>query len=113
MIQTSLECCRGGCPWRRDDRSPVIGLRSAGAGCVRYTAGTVAGVTVVAGTLNKERSHLKSTQKVPDTLRSGTIVTARRVFSTPPAINSSPYPNSNLSPHGLTLPSINLTTPAR
>lgn len=45
MIQTSLECCRRGCPWRRDDRSPVIGFEVSGAGCVRYTAGTVAEVT--------------------------------------------------------------------
>jgi hypothetical protein len=47
MIQTSLECCLGGCPWRQGDRSHVIGVGASGAGCVRYTAGTVAGVTNV------------------------------------------------------------------
>lgn len=99
MIQTSLECCLGGCPWRQGDRSHVIGAGASGAGCVRYTTGTVAGVpNVPKGPKEKTRHAINSTQKVPGTLRSAAVVTAQRVLSTPSASNSSPYPNSDLPP---------------
>jgi hypothetical protein len=114
MIQTSLECCLGGCPWRQDDQSHVIGAEASGAGCVRYTAGTVAGVThVPKGPKGKTRHAINCTLKVPGTLRSAAVVTAQRVLSTPSAMNSSPYPNSDL-PTGL-IPPLHptTTTPAR